>query len=141
MKRKGTSIIFINDKNELLLLLRDNIPTIPYPNMWDLPGGHVEAGETPAECIVREMKEEMDLILDEFSLFSVDEFKDRIEYTFWKEVDFDVDQVNLNEGQMIKWFTETEARNAKLAYGFNQIVNSFFEKRPFKQYWAHSAEQ
>jgi 8-oxo-dGTP diphosphatase len=136
MKRKGSSIIFVNHKNEILLLLRDNIPTIPYPNMWDLPGGHVEADESPEECIVREMKEEMDLILDEFSLFSVDEFKDRIEYTFWKKVDFDVNQINLNEGQMIRWFTKPKAKNVKLAYGFNQIVDSFFNERPFK----HSEE-
>ena len=86
------------------------------------------------------MKEELDLILDEFSLFSVDEFKDRIEYTFWKEVNFDVHQLNLNEGQMIRWFTETEARNTKLAYGFNQIVDSFFNKKPFKQYRSYSEE-
>lgn len=139
-KRKGSSIIFVNHKKEIFLLLRDNIPTIPYPNMWDLPGGHVEDGETPEECIVREMKEELDLILDEFSLFSVDEFKDRIEYTFWKEANFDVNQLDLNEYQMIRWFTESEARNTNLAYGFNQIVDSFFNKKPFKQYRSYSEE-
>ena len=64
MKRKGTSIIFINDKNQILLFLRDNIPDIPYPNMWDVPGGHVESQESPEKCIVREMKEEMNLTLE-----------------------------------------------------------------------------
>jgi len=36
MKRKGTSIIFVNDKKQILLLLRDDKPDIPYPNMWDV---------------------------------------------------------------------------------------------------------
>ncbi len=27
--------------------------------MWDLPGGHVEAGEDPKESIVRELREEL----------------------------------------------------------------------------------
>ncbi|GMQ79629.1 MAG: hypothetical protein BMS9Abin03_055 [Thermodesulfobacteriota bacterium] len=44
MKRKGTSIIFVNDKKQVLLLLRDDKPGIPYPNMWDVPGGHVDEG-------------------------------------------------------------------------------------------------
>jgi 8-oxo-dGTP diphosphatase len=131
MKRKGASIMFINDKNEILLLLRDNIPTIPYPNMWDLPGGHVDDNESPEKCIIREMKEELNINLNRFDLFSVDEFSDRIEYTFWKKFNFDISQVKLNEGQMIRWFTETEAMNTKLAYGFNQIVESFFSKKPF----------
>ena len=38
--------------------------------MWDVPGGHVENFERPEQCIVREMKEEMNLILDDFELFS-----------------------------------------------------------------------
>ncbi|NTU88060.1 MAG: NUDIX domain-containing protein, partial [Chlorobiaceae bacterium] len=42
MKRSGASIIFLNSRSEVLLLLRDNRPDIPYPDMWDLPGGHVE---------------------------------------------------------------------------------------------------
>ena len=133
MKRKGSSIIFVNDKREVLLLLRDNIPSIPYPNMWDLPGGHVETSETPEHCIVREMNEELNLTLDQFDLFSVDEFEDRIEYTFWKRINFDIDQVKLNEGQRIKWFSEPEARNTKLAYGFKQIVDRFFNQKPFEE--------
>ena len=30
-----------------------------YPNVWDLPGGHVEPGEHPAGALVRELSEEL----------------------------------------------------------------------------------
>ena len=131
MKREGTSIIFVNDQKQILLFLRDDKPGLPYRNMWDIPGGHVEDGETPEQCIVREMKEEMDLTLKQFELFSVMEFDDRIEYTFWTKVNFDIEKITLHEGQQLKWFTESEAKNTKLAYGFNEIVNDFFKKSPF----------
>ena len=131
MKRKGTSIIFVNDQKQVLLLLRDDKPDIPYPNMWDIPGGHVEDGETPEQCIVREMKEEMDMNLEEFQLLSVMEFIDRIEYTFWKKANLDIQSINLHEGQKLKWFTEFEVKNTKLAYGFNEIIHDFFKKALF----------
>ena len=130
MKRKGTSIIFVNDQSKVLLLLRDDKPTIPYPNMWDVPGGHVDDGETPEQCIVREMKEEMDLTLEEFERLSVMEFTDRVEYTFWKRANLDIEKIDLQEGQRLRWFTELEARNSKLAYGFNEIIDDFFQKIP-----------
>ena len=128
MKQKGTSIIFVNDQKEVLLFLRDDKPDIPYPNMWDVPGGHVDNGETPEECIVREMKEEMDLDLEDFQLLSVMEFTDRVEYTFWKKANLNIQSITLHEGQKLKWFTESEARNTKLAFGFNEIVDDFFKK-------------
>ena len=131
MKRKGTSIIFVNDQHQVLLFLRDDKPTIPYPNTWDVPGGHVEAGETPEACIIREMKEEMDLTLEEFERFSVMEFTDRKEYTFWKQANLDIEKIDLQEGQGLRWFTELEAKNTKLAYGFNEIIEDFFKKAPF----------
>ena len=131
MKRKGTSIIFVNDKKQVLLLLRDDKPDIPYPNMWDIPGGHVDDGETPEQSIVREMKEEMDLNLEDFHLLSVMEFVDRVEYTFWKKANLDIQSITLHEGQKLKWFTESEVKNTKLAYGFNEIVDDFFKKAPF----------
>ena len=131
MTLRGCSILFINDQEEILLFLRDDIPDIPYPNMWDIPGGHVEEGETPEECIVREMKEEIDLDIDGFNLFSVIKFADRTEYTFWKKKNLDISQIKLTEGQCLKWFTGEEAKKIRLANGFNQVIEDFFKTAPF----------
>ena len=94
--------------------------------MWDVPGGHIEADETPEKCIIREMKEEMDLDLNKFQLLCVKEFDDRIEYTFWKHANLDINKIKLMEGQCLKWFTQQEAASIKLAYGFNEIVKEFY---------------
>jgi len=126
MKRKGCSIIFYNSQRQILLFLRDDIPSIPYPNMWDIPGGHVEEDETPEQCIVREMKEEMDLDLKGFETFKVVEFFDRTEYVFWKKENLDISQINLTEGQALKWFGEDEIDSTQLACGFNKIAKAFF---------------
>ena len=131
MKRRGSSIIFVNEGHEILLFLRDDKPGLPFPNMWDLPGGHVEGNETPQACILREMKEELELDIKECRLFSVTEFPDRIEHTFWKKADFDIDGITLHEGQCLKWFTESEVNNTELALGFNEILLDFFAKAPF----------
>ena len=61
MKIDETNIIFLNDTNAVLLQLRDNKPDIPYPNMWALPEGHRDKDETPQQCILREVKEELSL--------------------------------------------------------------------------------
>ena len=131
MTLRGCSIIFINDQEEILLFLRDDIPDIPYPNMWDIPGGHVEEGETPEECIVREMKEEIGLDIDGFNLFSVIEFAERTEHTFWKKENLDISPIILTEGQCLKWFTGEEAKKTRLANGFNQVIEDFFKTAPF----------
>jgi len=123
---RGCSILFINDRGEVLLLLRDDIPTIPYPGMWDIPGGHVEPNETPSACIVREMKEEMGIDLTGHLLFACIEFSDRIEYTFWKHANLEINRIHLTEGQCLAWFSEFKARNIRLAYGFNRIIDRFF---------------
>ena len=69
--RKGCSIIFINSNKQILLLLRHDTPGIPYPNLWDIPEGHVENSETPEQYIIRDMNEEMDLDSEWFHLFSI----------------------------------------------------------------------
>ena len=130
-KRQGCSILFVNPQRHVLLFLRDDLPHIPYPNTWDVPGGHVEPGETPDECIVREMKEEMGLDLKGFVLFCVKEFSDRVEYTFWKTADLNIADISLQEGQRLRWFSEEEAKATVLAYGFNEIVAEFYARAPF----------
>ncbi len=127
----GCSIIFINDQRQILLFLRDDKPTIPYPDMWDIPGGHIEKNETPEMCIVREIKEELDLDIEDFRLFSVIQFAERKEYTYWKNANLDIERIRLTEGQCLRWFTEEEAGAITLANGFNQVIEDFFKKAPF----------
>ena len=47
----------------VLTLLRDDKPDIPFPNMWDLPGGGRDPGETPEQTVLRELEEELALKL------------------------------------------------------------------------------
>ncbi|MCF7793838.1 MAG: NUDIX domain-containing protein [Candidatus Cloacimonetes bacterium] len=128
-KHVGSSIIFVNPQNQILLFLRDDKPGLPYRNMWDVPGGHLESEETPKQTIAREMKEEMNLDLKDFHFLCKKEFKDRTEYTYWKEVVFKIEEIDLMEGQCLKWFTRGEAAETELAYGFNEIVEEFYRNR------------
>jgi 8-oxo-dGTP diphosphatase len=47
----------------LIAYRRDDKPTIPWPGLWDLPGGGREGGETPVQCALREVEEEFGLVL------------------------------------------------------------------------------
>jgi 8-oxo-dGTP diphosphatase len=61
----------------------------------------------------------------------VKEFRDRVEHTFWKSAGLKVEEISLQEGQRLRWFSEGEARATVLAYGFNEIVAEFYAKAPF----------
>lgn len=45
--------------HDVLSLQRDDIPSIPFPGEWDLPGGGREGAETPFETAARELFEEL----------------------------------------------------------------------------------
>ena len=129
MGSTSTNIIIHNDKNEILLHLRDNKPTILYPNRWVLPGGYIEEGETPEQCIIREMIEELGVELTEVSLFLAAQRSYGFEYTFWVRANFRIEAVKLTEGQAIKWFTRDEIAHMELGYEDNAILEEFFKQK------------
>ena len=51
--------------DKLLTILRDDKENIPWPNMWELPGGGREGDESPFECVAREVYEELGIHLTE----------------------------------------------------------------------------
>ena len=58
----GCKIALICD-GRILTILRDDKPTLPWPNLWELPGGGREGDESPFECVAREVYEELSIQL------------------------------------------------------------------------------
>ncbi|MEO6095732.1 MAG: NUDIX domain-containing protein [Fibrobacteria bacterium] len=57
-QREFAAAIIVNGAGELLLLRRSPA-TLRWPGKWGLAGGGVEAGETPEQALVRELREEL----------------------------------------------------------------------------------
>lgn len=102
---KQTAITILEtDSGQFLMQLRDNIPTIQSPNQWGLFGGGMEAGETPIEGLIREIHEELDIVLDETTvqMVLIDEETDptRRRYIFWGKISAEqLSSITLKEGQ------------------------------------------
>ncbi len=65
---KVVAAIIENEENEILCALRS--PDMSIPNMWEFPGGKVEAGEDLASALEREIQEELDCIIKATELFN-----------------------------------------------------------------------
>ena len=64
---RGAKLAILVGDN-VVTILRDDIPTIAWPGHWDLPGGGREGDETPEACVLRELKEELGLRLPKAAL-------------------------------------------------------------------------
>ena len=53
--------LYIGDK--LAVILRDDLPGLPYAGHWDFPGGGREGDERPLACVLRECHEELGLVV------------------------------------------------------------------------------
>jgi len=128
--KKIAAIILENDKGQFLLALRDNKPGIPFPNHWDLIGGHVENGETPDQALVREFKEELDLDLKEytffkkFDCFSGDAYPN-IKYIYSGKINIPIEKITLLEGERPQYFSMEEIPNVKFANIIKSIVMEY----------------
>lgn len=126
---EGASIIFVNPARQVLLFLRDNKPGIPFPGCWDLLGGRVEPSETPTECIVRELQEEIEYSLENPKLFQRRVFDDRVENTYWELTELDIASTPLHEGQRLHWFSESEIDDLDIAFQFKDVLREFYRQR------------
>jgi len=121
MKPKNGAKVIILSPDKILLFHRDNIPTIPSPDCWQLVGGGIEQGETPEQGLIREVKEEASYNLKEFKL--IIKTKGSLGEDVWVYVAFvDKDEepkfiLGPGEGQEIGWFTIDEALVTKLTPG------------------------
>jgi 8-oxo-dGTP diphosphatase len=128
--KKIAAIILENDKREFLLALRDNKPGIPFPDHWDLIGGHVEEGETPEEALIREVKEELNIDIKDYSFFRTYECLtgdayENIKYIYTGKINIPIEEVTLLEGERPQYFSREEIPDVKFANIIKSIVMDY----------------
>lgn len=130
------AIILENEKGEFLLALRDNKPGIPFPNHWDLIGGHVEEGETPEQALVREVKEELDIDLKEYAFYKkveclTGDAYENIKYVYTGKINIPIEEITLLEGERPQYFSREEIPNVKFANIIKSIVLEYINYSDF----------
>jgi len=135
MKHIATALLF-DRNNKLLIYLRDDKPTIPFPNHWDLFGGYVEDGETPEQALVRETKEELDLELKNFEKFRDYDVKEgdahpNVKHVYWARVDVVPEELTLNEGQRLVSIDLEDRHKFKFANVLGKIIDDFVQAEIF----------
>ena len=143
-KEQGAGILFYQKEpvKRVILFMRDQkhpnpAKTLPYPGMLDILGGHRDEGENFEECIAREMAEEWTDLrtgepfqLEDFKLFERLEDDKTIQWVFCKEMDFDLTDIDYNEGAALALMNEKAAMKTEIAYGCTDLLRRFF-KSPF----------
>jgi len=129
---EGCQVVLVDAAGRILLQLRDDIPTIPFPGMWALPGGMLEAPETPLACIVREVEEELGARIpaaDVVHLMSRTRSYG-VEHTFTARLDVAAEDIRLTEGQRVAWFPVDEAVRMELAYEDRDVLREVAGRLP-----------
>jgi 8-oxo-dGTP diphosphatase len=92
------AIAILPCEGKFLMQLRDNIPTILYPGLWGLFGGHIEAGETPEIAVVREVVEEIGYQIEAPQKFGCYNDDRVIRHVFYAPLTVSIDKLVLGEG-------------------------------------------
>src|SRR5258708_1361576 len=103
--RVTVGVILVNAAGQVLMQLRDDIPTIADPGCWAIPGGGQDPGESLEEAARREILEETTYELGELTLVLMrdldrgDNFIERQAYFFGQ---YDgLQPINCLEGQAL----------------------------------------
>lgn len=131
--RLVTALICHN--SEFLLFHRDEVPGIADPGCWQLPGGYMEKGESPAEAIKRELEEEVSYCPNELTLVGVKTYPNgnKLYFFFANVVDSEVNKFKLGheEGQGLGFFDIDQALKIKLTDSLKGYIKKY--KQPIKE--------
>ena len=125
MKKIAKSVI--QQKGKYLVIKRSPDVRV-YPNLWDIPGGKFEPGETAEQTVVRETKEEVDLDIEPGTMIKTGEYHDTdmdLLFHFFEPVILSGEIKLSHEHVEMKWATEEEI----VELDIGPSLKTFFGKR------------
>ena len=126
IKKELVSKVIIFDGREVLLLKRDtDSVTKRSPWTWDLPGGHIDDGESAEEAATREVKEETELNVSSMSPVGQDSNIGKLTY-FYTAEDWDGEIKLSKEHEEYKWVSSTELDS------YEESIGSMYYKMVLK---------
>ena len=130
LRKRGPQcgLILENGEGRILLQLRDNRPDILFPNCWGTFGGALGPHETPAQAIMREIREELDYKLADFEYFGnfPDDGYDVYMY-YRRDPEIELSDLRVREGQQGQFFTLHEVRQLECAFNCREIMEAYFQ--------------
>nr|BFE57433.1 (deoxy)nucleoside triphosphate pyrophosphohydrolase [Dactylosporangium thailandense] len=109
----------LRDGNRILLCHRSP-RRLRYPDVWDLPGGHVEPGELPGAALARELREELGIDIAVPAGPPLGEVRgETFDMQIWLIETWAGSPGNMEpeEHDAIAWFTEDALEALPLAHG------------------------
>ena len=145
---KVSTLCYIKQNNQTLMLHRIKKENDIHKNKWNGLGGKLERGESPEECVKREVFEESGLIIESPNLHGVitfpkfDGIDDWIVFVYTAN-NFEGNLIECNEGKLdwvsddqllklnlwegdkifIPWLTQDKFFSAKFIYEKKKLIN------------------
>jgi 8-oxo-dGTP diphosphatase len=105
-------------RDGLILLGHRTASRAVFPDVWDLAGGHIEVGESAAQAMVRECREELGIEIAQ-PTHSLDRWRDdTFDLTAFRVVDWtgEVSNCATEEHDRLAWFTPEATQQLDLAH-------------------------
>ena len=129
-----STLCYLEKDGRYLMLLRNRKKNDVNEGKWISPGGKFEEGESPEECVRREVTEETGLIVDELRLRGVLTFSSagwENEYIFVFTSDrFHGELIPCNEGEL-RWIDKADILSLNLWEGDRIFLKMLLEDEPF----------
>ncbi len=129
---QAINLLVFDEKNRVLLQLRDQKANILNPGVWAFPGGTSKSGESVVQASKREIKEETGLIIKKIKLFSSKFFSDQnamVHFCMTKVSS--QEQIHCYEGQEMRFFSILEVLPLKVAKNYKLLMIWFYLRSVF----------
>jgi len=121
-------------KDGKILVARRKKPKV-LENKWEFPGGKLEPGETPEQCLSRELFEELNIIAEikEFIGSNIHEYKHgKVEILLYR-AEYISGEFKLNEHKEIRWILPAEFGDYDFLDADVPIIENLMRKIKYAQ--------